>query len=228
MHEAIRLSSSWEAYRKTALTQAEIARQNGAYHTVFCPDRAPAWGHNFAAIFTFAAGSHPYGDYGWGPAMAGAYSQFMTRYGEYCWDLALAPVSAAEAGLAVQSEAPLLWQDYVRRRRLADGSQQTVLHLISPPPVDTVVPAGKIGTLVPWQKDVVITKRGALKPVVWLLSAEPATRAEQLTPRAVGDGFAVTVPEHRSGACSSGTSQPLKGRAPNRRSRRWPRTRPAR
>jgi hypothetical protein len=197
MHEAIRLSSSWEAYRKTALTQAETARQNGAYHTVFCPDRAPVSGRNFAAIFTFAAGSHPYLNYGWGPAMAGAYSQFMTRYGEYCWDLALAPVNAASAGLAVQSEAALLWQDYVRQRPLSDGSLQTVLHLISPPPVDTVVPVGKIGTLVRWQKEVVVTKRGAVKPVVWLLSAEPATHAERLTPRAVGDGFAITLSEHR-------------------------------
>jgi hypothetical protein len=197
MHEAIRLSSSWEAYRKTALTQAELARQNGAYHTVFCPDRAPAWGRNFAAIFTFAAGSHPYLNYGWGPTMAGAYSQFMTRYGEYCWDLALAPVSAADVGLTVKSDAALLWQDYARQRRLADGSLQTVLHLISPPPVDTVVPAGKIGTLVPWQKDIVISKKGTVKPVVWLLSAEPTTHAEQLTARPAGDGFAVTVLEHR-------------------------------
>jgi hypothetical protein len=197
MHEAIRLSSSWEGYRKTALVQAELARQNGAYHTVFCPDRALAWSHNFAAIFTFAAGSHPYGDYGWGPGMPGTYSQFMTRYGEYCWDLALAPVAAADAGVGVQSEAPLLWQDYVRQRRLADGSLQTVQHLISPPPTDNVVPAGKIGTLVPWQKDVVVSKKGVAKPLVWLLSAEPATHAEQLTPRAAGDGFAVTVPEHR-------------------------------
>lgn len=197
MHEAIRLSSSWEAYRKTALQQAEMARQAGAYHTVFSPDRAPGWGHNFAAIFTFAAGSHPYLDYGWGPSKAGAYSQFMTRYGEYCWDLALAPLTAEKAGLSVQSEAALLWQDYVRQRPLADGSVQTVLHLISPPPTDSVVPAGKIGALTPWQKDVVVRKKGAAKPVVWLLSAEPATHAEPLTPRAVGDGFAVTVPEHR-------------------------------
>lgn len=197
MHEAIRLSSSWEAYRKTALQQAEIARQNGAYHTVFTPDRAASWGSNFAAIFTFAAGSHPYLNYGWGPSKAGTYSQFMTRYGEYCWDLALAPVEAGKAGLAVQSEAALLWQDYVRQRSLADGSTQTVLHLISPTPTDSVTPAGKIGTLVPWQKDVVVSKKGAVKPVVWLLSAEPTTHAEPLTPRAVGDGFAVTVPEHR-------------------------------
>ncbi len=197
MHEAIRLSSSWESYRKIALHQAEVARQNGGFDTIFVPDRAPAWTHSFAAIFTFASGSHPYLNYGWGPTMAGTYSQFMTRYGEFCWDLALAPVRAAESGITVKSDATLLWQDYVRQRNLADGAVQTVLHLVTPPPTDAVVPAGKNGTMMPWQKDVVVRKKGTVKPVVWLLTAEPRTRAEQLDARAEGDGFAVTVPEHR-------------------------------
>jgi hypothetical protein len=197
MHEAIRQSQSWEGYRKTALKQAEIARQNGGFHTVFQAERSPEWGRNFSAIFTFASGSHPYGSYGWGPKLAGAYSQFMTRYGEYCWDLALTPVASGKAGVSVQSEAPLLWQDYVRQRGLADGSAQTVLHLITPPPVDAVSPAGKNGTMLPWQKDVVVKKKGAIKPAVWLLSAEPTTHAELLAVRPDADGFAVTVPEHR-------------------------------
>ena len=197
MHEAIRLSGSWETYRKIALHQAEIARQNGGYDTIFVPDHAPGWLHSFAAIFTFASGSHPYGNYGWGPTMAGAYSQFMTRYGEYCWDLALAPVPAEQSGIFVKSEAALLWQDYVRQRKLADGAVQTVVHLVSPPPTDAVVPAGKNGTMMPWQKDVVVRKKCAVKPIVWLLSAEPRTRAERLDVRADGDAFAVTVPEHR-------------------------------
>lgn len=49
MHEAIRLSGSWESYRKTVLQQAEVARQNGGFHTVFHPDRAADWGRNFSA-----------------------------------------------------------------------------------------------------------------------------------------------------------------------------------
>ena len=197
MHEAIRQSGSWESYRKTALQQAEVARQSGGFHTVFAPDRGAEWGRNFAAVFTFASGSHSYGNYGWGPKLTGAYSQFMTRYGEYCWDLALAPVPGEKAGITVRSEAPLLWQDYVRQRTLPGGARQTVLHLLTAPPVDAVVPAGKNGAFLPWQKDVVVRKSCATKPSVWLLSAEPATRAEALAVRAEGDGFAVTVPEHR-------------------------------
>ena len=197
MHEAIRLSGSWETYRKIALHQADIVRHSGGYDTVFVPDRAPAWLHSFAAIYTFASGSHPYGNYGWGPAMTGAYSQFMTRYGEFCWDLALAPVPAEQSGISVKGEAALLWQDYVRQRKLSGGAVQTVVHLVSPPPTDAVVPAGKNGTMKPWQKDVVVHKKCAAKPIVWLLSAEPNTRAELLVVHADGDGFAVTVPEHR-------------------------------
>lgn len=197
MHEAIRLSGSWESYRKTALQQAEVARQNGGFHTVFHPDRAADWGRNFSAIFTFASGSHPYGNYGWGPKLVGAYSQFMTRYGEYCWDLTLTPVPAVKSGVSVQSQSPLLWQDYVRQRALPDGAAQTVVHLITPPPMDAVVPAGKLGAFAPLQKDVMVKRIGTSKPAVWLLSAEPATRADLLTVRQAGDGFAVTVPEHR-------------------------------
>ncbi len=197
MCESIRQSSSWAAYRKKAMQQAELARQNGGHHTLFPPGIGPDWTRSFAAIFTFATGSHPYGDYGWGPALAGAYTQFMTRYGEYCWDRALAPVSAEKSGVSVKSESPLMWEDYTRQRDLPGGSVQTVVHLISPPPVDAINPAGKPGTLMAWQKEVVVRKKCAAVPSVWLLSAEPQTRAESLAVRADGDGYAVTVPEHR-------------------------------
>lgn len=42
-----------------------------------------------------------------------------------------------------------------------------------------------------------VKRKGTTKPSVWLLSAEPSTRAELLTVRQDGDAFAVTVPEHR-------------------------------
>lgn len=197
MNEAIRLSNSWETYRKTALYQGEMARQNGGYDTIFCPDKAPQWLHPFAAIFTFASGSHPYGGYSWGAPMPGNYTQFMTRFGEFCWDLALAPTTAAAAGISVQPESKLLWKDYLRQRTLPNGEKQTIVHLVSPPPTDAVVPSGKNGELLPWQRNVKVRKAGGGKPVVWLLSAEPRTRAEVLTAQPDGDGFAVTVPEHR-------------------------------
>jgi hypothetical protein len=197
MCESIRLSSSWAAYRQKAFQQAELARRNGGHHTMFAPGNGPEWTRSFAAIYTFASGSHPYMDYGWGPSLAGTYSQFMTRYGEYCWDRALAPVAAEDSGLAVQSEFPLLWRDYTRRRTLPNGAVQTIVHLISPPSADAINPAGKPGTLIAWQKGVMVRKKGAKQPVVWLLSAEPRTHALPLAARPEGDGFTVEIPEHR-------------------------------
>ena len=44
-------------------------------------------------------------------------------------------VTTDKVSATVKSEAELLWQEYVRQRSLPDGSVQTVLHLISPPPV---------------------------------------------------------------------------------------------
>ena len=197
MNEAIRLSQSWEKYRQVALKQAEAARTAGGFDTIFCPDAASSWGRTFAAIFTFASGSHTYNSYGWGPNMPGTYSQFMTRFGEFCWDLAFAPAEAEQAAFTLKSESPLLWKDYVRARTLEGGRRQTVVHLVTPPPVDAVVPAGKNGVMPAWQSGVTLRRKGARPEGVWLLSAEPATRSEKLTAVQDGDGFAVSVPEHR-------------------------------
>jgi hypothetical protein len=197
MHEAIRLSQSWEKYRKVALNQAEAARVAGGFDTIFCPDAASSWGRTFAAIFTFASGSHTYNNYGWGPNMPGTYSQFMTRFGEFCWDLDLAPSAAEAAAFTVKSGAALLWQDYVRARVLRGGGRQTVMHLVTPPPVDAVVPAGKNGAMPAWQNNITIRRKGECPVGVWLLSAEPTTRSQKLDVKQDGDGFAVSIPEHR-------------------------------
>ncbi len=203
MNEAIRLSNGWEVYRKTALMQAQATRELGAFSTVFCPNKAPGWARQFAAIFTFAAGSHPYGNYGSGPQLAGTYNQFMTRFGEFCWDLSLAPLTSPDGEFRVENDKPLLWQDYVTRRTLPDGSRQTVVHLITPPPADAVAPAPRNPTqpsvppMPKWSRNVKVHAKCRNTPEVWLLSAEPATRAEKLPVSHTGDTFTVTLPEHR-------------------------------
>jgi hypothetical protein len=197
MNESIRLSQSWEKYRQVALAQAEAARAAGGFDTIFCPDAASSWGKTFAAIFTFSSGSHPYNNYGWGPGMPGTYSQFMTRYGEFCWDLSLTPDEVEKQRFRVKSDTPLLWQDYVRSRSVEGGGRQTVLHVLTPPPVDAVAPAGKNGLLPAWQRGVTVSRKGSRPEQVWLLSAEPSTRAEKLDIAQLGDGFSVTLGEHR-------------------------------
>ena len=146
-------------------------------------------------VFVFATGSHPYGYASVSPGL-GAYSRFMTRYGEFCWDLNLRPVTPEESGIHVTDDAGLLWKRFVRTRDLNAGLKQTVVHLISRPRSDRVVPERPL-LLPEWRKSVVVTKACERAPVVWLLSAEPLSRADRLPVRREGGIYRVTIPEHR-------------------------------
>ena len=194
MDEGIRNSGSWKGYREEALKQAGVARQCGGFHECFPAESAtfPA----YSAIFTFAAASHPYTSYGWGPSMPGQYTAFMTRYGEYCWDIDFKPIEADAVGVTIDDKYQLLWKPYLRARRTATGGTQTVFQLINPPLNNEVAPiTGAKST--PWSTGITVHKRGTALPTVWRLSAEPDVQREKLEPRRDGDGFTITIPEHR-------------------------------
>ncbi|MDA1142645.1 MAG: hypothetical protein O3B01_29120 [Planctomycetota bacterium] len=195
MNEAIRTLGSIPTYMDVAWRHAESARQAGGYSCLFMAERsnaplAPA----YAAVFTFASGSHPYLDYGWHGPMPGEYTKLMTRYGEYCWDLALAPVAADQAGVTVESKAPLIWERYLRQRQ-AGNSLQTVVHLIAPP--EESVEKAALKSQVEWTRNVTITKKCNAEPTVWLLTAEPELTALRLQPERKENSYTVTVPTVR-------------------------------
>ncbi len=196
MNESIRSSNDMATYLAAVLPHSLGARELGGYTCVFPAERCLSpLGPVYSAIFTFASGSHPYGDYGWANPMPGAYTQFMTRYGEYCWDLALAPVTAQQAGVRVDSSQPVLWENFIRQRG-SNGMKQTVVHLITPPEWDGAKFARQAGAA--WARNVIVRKRGAMEPVVWLLSAEPRMSATRLPTERSGDGYSVTVPVLRT------------------------------
>lgn len=184
MDEAIRNSRSWKGYREQALKQAGAARMCGGFHECF-PAEAASF-RAYSAIFTFAAGSHPYTDYGWGKSMPGAYTAFMTRYGEYTWDNGFQPIPPDDFTI----DEKILWKPYLRARK-----NQTVLQLISPPLDDNCAPNPGVST--PWITGLTVHKRGTAPPTVWRLSAEPVVQCEKLEARREGDGYTVTIPEHR-------------------------------
>ena len=188
MDEAIRNSRSWKGYREESLKQAGAARRCGGFHECFPAEQASF--RSYSAIFTFAAGSHPYTDYGWGGGMVGRYSAFMTRYGEYFWDNAFVPVAPDDFTI----DDKFIWKPYLRARQLA-GQTQTVVQLITPPQNDDCAP--NPGQSTPWSTGVTVHKRGTAPPTVWRLCAEPDVQCEKLAPRRDGDGFTVTIPEHR-------------------------------
>ena len=197
MDEAIRLTagSPWTNYARRIQTQVADTRQRGGFHCAVALNATDALTRAYAQICVFAGGSHPYGDYGWTQPIPGRYTQFVTRYGEFCWAADLAPVAADTTGFAVNDDS-LWWRDWVRQRALSDGRQQWVMQLITPPPVERVAEL-KPATMKPWRRDLSVSRKTAQPPTVWALSAEPTTRATPLTPRAQGEGFVVEVPEHR-------------------------------
>ncbi len=196
MNEAIRTMGSISNYVEVAWWHAETCRQAGGYSCLFQAERCSApLASVYSAIFTFASGSHPYLNYGWLGAKPGMYSRFMTRYGEYCWDLALAPVSAEAAGLAVESRNPLLWERYIRQRQTGPVLQ-TVMHLIARPEFDHV--KAETQSQVPWSCDVGVRKKCRAEPEVWFLTAEPNMTAIRLPVERCGEGvYAVKAPSVR-------------------------------
>ena len=194
--EYFRQMRNWKPFYDGLLEQVDLTRRAGGFHAVQSLDAvANAETKAYNNIFIFACGSHPY-IYGEGRGSPGRYARFMTRYGEYLWDPALAPVTAEEAGLSVKSEASLLWKPFVKRRALADGTVQTVVQLIAPPGSDELEPA-RPAPLAAWAKQVRVSKAGGREPVAWLLTAEPDCRAERLPVEKEAGGHAVVVPELR-------------------------------
>lgn len=193
MNEAIRTVPSLSNYMNIAWWTAEKARTAGGYSCVFAAEACPApLAGVYSAVFTFASGTHPYLNYG--GSMPGQYNRFMTRYGEYCWDPALAPAGPDHAGVTVQSKTPLLWERYVRQRQ-AGGWAQTVVHLITTP--EWVAGKGPAQTQVEWPQDVRVSKPCRVAPEVWRLTAEPELTAERLTPANQDGVYSVTVPQVR-------------------------------
>jgi hypothetical protein len=120
----------------------------------------------------------------------------MTRYGEFCWDPGLKPVSPEDAGLDVTGVDGLEWRRWVRQRLSPGGRKETVVHLISPPRSDSVVSAAPV-PMPAWRRSISVAKRCPGTPAVWRLSAEPDVRAERLPVTEKGGASVVVVPEHR-------------------------------
>ena len=194
--ESLRKSGRWSQLVGNLLTQVEYTRQCGGYHGTQALNKAGgAVACTFMNVFIFATGSHPYCYVARSPSL-GEYSEFMTRYGELCWDLGLVPITPEDAGLEVSADDALLWRRFIRQRRDKAGPTQTVVHLISQPLSDRVAPTEPV-SMPEWRHSVAISKRCAREPEVWLLSAEPHVRAELLPTRHEAGKYSAIVPEHR-------------------------------
>ncbi len=198
MDEQIRqvVRGPWKDYAARIRTQANLARERGGYHCCVAPSGFSAASRLYAACALFIGGSHPYGSYGWEAPLPGRYTQFMTRFGEYCWAGDLVPTTADAERFSIDDDRGLWWKEFPRRRTLPDGRTQWVVHLLSNPPSDDIAPT-KPGTMTPWRQKLAVGRKTAAAPTVWALSAEPTTRSEKLEAKQVGDRYVVEIPEHR-------------------------------
>jgi hypothetical protein len=198
MLESIRgyTKGPWRGYLDLIRSQAEITRKQGGYHTIVAPNGTNAIVRCYAPIFMFVGGSHPYLDFAWSQPSPGRYTQFMTRYGETCWSLDLIPTTAEATGFSIQNDEKLWWNDLLRHRTLADGREQWIVHLVSQPPDEEMLPK-KPGEMTPWQRELKISRQSDSVPSVWALSAEPTTQATKLPVERVGNRYTATLPEHR-------------------------------
>ena len=197
MQEEIRgyTNGPWRGYLDIIRKQAEITRRQGGYHTIVAPNSTNTVLRCYAPIFMFVGGSHPYLDFAWSQPSPGRYTQFMTRFGETCWSLDLAPTTAEAAGFSIQNDELLWWDDLLRQRELADGRTQWIVHLVSQPPDEEMAPKKPV-RMTPWQWNLEISRQTKVAPTVWALSAEPTTKATQLVAEQSGNSYTVTLPEH--------------------------------
>jgi hypothetical protein len=198
MDEEIRqlVRGPWKKYFARIQNQADLIRQLGGHHCCVAPSGLANVGRLYTSLAVFLGGSHPYGDFGASQPLPGRYTQFMTRYGEYCWAGELTPTTAEAEAFAIDDDTGLWWRDLVRRRTTADGREQWVVNLLSAPPNEEMQ-AEKLGPMQPWRRNIAVSRQTAAEPIVWALTAEPTTRAVKLAPKKSGEKFVVEVPEHR-------------------------------
>ena len=197
MDESIRkYVTTWTGYQARIIEPVRALRAVGGHQTVVALDEAPCpLAVAYAAIFTFAGGSHPYLDYGWSLPLPGAYTRFATRYGQFLWDMHLKAATPEATGIAVESEATLLWKPYLNT--LEDTHQSyTILHLITPPTTDTIRPSAPTA-IPPWPVAPVVTVATAEQPVAWVLSAEPDVRVAQVPVTGAPGAWRLAVDGHR-------------------------------
>jgi hypothetical protein len=154
----------WEAFANLLVQDVDIAKRYGGYYCAVNHE-----GKNpYRSVFIMAAGAHPY--YG------SEFRPFVHRYNQFFWDRALTRVSEPER--LAQVPASLLWKQWTYLRPVDRRHQQLVLHLIVPPPSETVNDTDKTMPAPVLNTRLTITPAGL--PGAWKI-----TRAVALDPQTV-------------------------------------------
>jgi len=82
-------------------------------------------------LLAMASGVHPMNDNPYGRVKS--FNRFVARYSALVYDNTMRPVEKPGTQIAVHSDRPLWWRDFVYVRKGDQGQIQTVMHLINPP-----------------------------------------------------------------------------------------------
>ena len=112
------------------------------------------------------------------------------------FDSELADEVLSAAGIEVESEAPVWWEETVYRRPRPDGREQFIVHLINPPAQAKVDP--KMNTAPEVQQNIAVSMPvpdGSKLTSAWVLSPDPDTHGSLLKSSGSEGRATVTVPE---------------------------------
>ena len=179
----------WDVYGPSVANDVEAIKKLGGYYGPILGSADSADGR-YTNVFAYAAGAHPYYHHHWGA--------FMTRFGGFCWDNALARRSDAEKVATVSGK--VWWKHWVFERPSDATHRQLIIHLVNPPAKETVGEGKKKEDLPAPAKDIAVKLLPeAFKdwtPVrAMRLSPEPALK-EAVPMAAAADGArTLAIPE---------------------------------
>jgi len=153
---------------------------------------------SYMQILIFATRAHPYHGHWFvydDPEITGSYSQFMTRYSAFIWDIEkVKNIKNPEEVFQVRSAKEIWWKEWACERKDKE-EYQLILHLINPPPCEIISRTDKAPEVL---KDIEVS---AVRPMnhrtknVYLLTAEPVTKKELVPFRETGERIEVRLPE---------------------------------
>ena len=179
---------TWEYAYEAVKDMARPARDVGGEMYVHASAGTDVFNSHMCAII-FAHRGHLSS-----PTTLGHWYKFALRYGAFLYDLGLSLAPAA--GIEVESEAPVWWEETVYRRPGPAGGEQCIVHLINPPAQAKVDP--KMNTAPEVQRNIAVSMPvpdGSTLTSAWVLSPDPDTHASPLTPSVSEGRAAVSVSE---------------------------------
>ncbi|MCG2661097.1 MAG: hypothetical protein L6437_12740 [Kiritimatiellae bacterium] len=181
--------NSWEEYTKCLMSDVDLARANGGYAYLLFPYTSTVHKNSDEIGYSimFATGNHVW----WGmpkyhferdpggchyPIQKNLYA-FATRFSAMLWGHGIERIKEPEGIVNVESDkGKIWWKQFVHRRKLKDGREYVIVHLINAPPNKNI---GVTEQPLPEPIDNVKIKFKIPVKKAWLATARPGSDAKE-------------------------------------------------